>query len=319
MTDSSETRGGRKPPSDEELARAVPGGEAGREARIGLFVLLGLISFVVVLFLLTDPSTFRGRYNVVTAVEDAGGVRNGDPIQMRGVNIGRVAGFHMREDGQVDITLEIEGEWGIPVDSRTQLGSSGIFGGRAVEVIRGISADDLSEGDRLTDLGSTSDALEAVAGLSDQAGTVMERIEALLSERTVQSVEAGAGELAELLAEMSAVTKEQRGTLKSLTESLARSAEGLEDAAAAGPDVANAIAQADSAMTVLTQTSRSLDAAATSLRSMLARIERGEGTLGRLAHDESLYDNLNRAAESVASLTADLQANPGKYINVSIF
>ena len=72
-------------------------------------------------------------------------------------------------------------------------------------------------------------------------------------------------------------------------------------------------------MAMLAQTGESLDAATTSLSSILDRMERGEGTLGRLSTDESLYVSLNDAAQALNSLLTDLQANPNKYINISIF
>ena len=72
-------------------------------------------------------------------------------------------------------------------------------------------------------------------------------------------------------------------------------------------------------MSTLARTSDSLDRAVASLRAVLDRIDRGEGTLGRLSTDDSLYQNLNRAAESVSALLDDVRANPKKYINVSIF
>ena len=72
-------------------------------------------------------------------------------------------------------------------------------------------------------------------------------------------------------------------------------------------------------MAMLTNTGDNLDSAAESLRSVLNRIERGEGTLGRLVQDDQLYNSLASAAESVTAFLADLQANPSKYINLSIF
>ena len=72
-------------------------------------------------------------------------------------------------------------------------------------------------------------------------------------------------------------------------------------------------------MVVLRATGENLDAATESLRTVLARMDRGEGTLGRLSTDESLYVSLRAAAESLNTLLADLQANPSKYINISIF
>lgn len=311
--------GGRNGPSDDEIMQAVPKGQSGREVRLGGFVLVGLVSFVLILFLLTDPATFRGRYLVVTRVEDAGGVRAGDPVQMRGVNIGRVSGFEMTDNGLVDITLEIEGEWNIPEDSYTRLAGAGLFGGRTMEVVRGEADAYLDGGDRIPGEGDAADPLAQFTELGDQAGSVMTRIETLLDGETVESMQGSAQELEVLLRELAGLMEDQRGTLDELTGSLARSARGLEEAAAAGPDAARAIARADSTMAVLTGTSRNLDDASSSLRSILERMDRGEGTLGRLARDEALYENLNRAAERMALLAEDIQANPGRYIRLSIF
>ncbi len=47
----------------------------------------------------------RGRYMLVTTVENAGGVRRGDPVEMRGVIIGRINGFEMMADGRVAVRL----------------------------------------------------------------------------------------------------------------------------------------------------------------------------------------------------------------------
>jgi phospholipid/cholesterol/gamma-HCH transport system substrate-binding protein len=269
---------------------------------------------------MTDPATLRGRYLVVTTVDDAGGVRAGDPVQMQGVNIGRVHDFEMVGPGRVDITLEIEGEWSIPQGSRTVFGEAGLFGGRTMVIERGPSPNMVQPGDTLGGEGAVGGGLlGSVDELSAQAGSVLSAMDSLLNAAMIGNVQGSARELEHLLTELSAVTREQRATIAELTETLSRAASGLETAAGAGPDVARAAARADSAMAVLTATSENIDAATASLRSVLARIDAGEGTLGRLSTDDALYVNLNEAVQSINALVQDLQANPSRYINVSIF
>jgi phospholipid/cholesterol/gamma-HCH transport system substrate-binding protein len=310
----------RKGVSDEELNAALPRESGANLTRVGAFVFFGLLSFVIVLFWMTDPATFRGRYKVVTTVGDAGGVRSGDPVQMYGLNLGRVRDLEITSPGTVHITLEIEGRWEIPADSRTTFGASGIFGGRTLVIEPGESSRMLQPWDTIPGESAAGEGLlGTVDELSGQASTVMERLTALLDQETVGSVQGSAREMESLLTELAAIADEQRGGLRELTESLRRSAAGLEDAAAAGPEVASAIARADLAMAALETTSRTLDEAAGSLRQMLGRIERGEGTLGRLSADEALYVNLNAAALSLNALLIDLQENPRKYISISIF
>lgn len=318
MTDERREPG--KGVSDEELMAALPKEGGAKNARVGVFVLVGLISFVIVLFWMTDPATFRGRYKIVTTVSDAGGVRSGDPIQMYGLNLGRVHDFEIEGPGRVSITMEIEGRWEIPVDSRARFGASGIFGGRTLVIEPGEASQMLQPWDTIPGESPAGEGmLGAVDELSGQAGTVMERINQLLDQETIGSVQGSARELEQLLTELSAITQEQRGGLSELTASLRRSAAGLEEAAASGSDVARAVARADSAMANLESTSQTLDAAASSLREVLARMERGEGTLGRLSTDETLYVSLTTAAESLNALLIDLQANPRRYISLSIF
>ncbi len=319
MTETPATGAQRPRLTDEELARTAPKRSGAKDVRIGIFVLVGIIAFVAILFLLTDPATMRGRYMLVTTVVDAGGVRRGDPVQMRGVIIGRINGFEMMENGRVAIRMELEGEWKIPLGSSTRLGASSLFGGRTMEVLPSDQASNHAAWDTLPGSESGGGLMDSAEELSDQATAVLERLQALLDEPTVTAVQGSAEELAALLTETSAMVGEQRSTLRSLTQSLARSAEGLEDAAAAGPDAARAIARADSAMAVLAEAGTNLDRAAVSLQAMLERIDRGEGTLGRLATDDALYVNANRAAESLATLLDEVRANPGKFINVSIF
>ena len=309
--------GGHKPrPSDEDLSNALPRRTGSNEARVGIFVIFGLIALVAVLFLLTDPATMRGRYMLVTTVLDAGGVRRGDPVQMRGVIIGRINGFEMMPSGRVAVRMELEGEWRIPEGSETKLGASGLFGGRTMEVVPTNATTYHQPFDTLPGSDGGTGILGDAEVLSAKADSVLSGMQELLNASTVASVQGSAAEMEALLTELSGVTREQRGTLKRLTESLANTAEGLEEAR---PDVQRAIARADSAMAVLAETGRNLDEAAASLHTVLARIERGEGTLGKLSTDDALYTNMNRAAESIAALVEDLKANPSKYINLSIF
>jgi phospholipid/cholesterol/gamma-HCH transport system substrate-binding protein len=308
-----DTRG----PTDEELRSAIPRGQRSRDFKVGILVLLGLASALTVLFLLTDPSTFRGRYRIYTLVEDAGGIRRGDPVQMRGVNVGRVMGFSMEPEGVV-IDLELGRQWRIPVDSRSRLVSSGILGGKTVEILEGTGPEALRNGGRIPG--------EDVAGLLDfppelgqEVQAVLGRIQEVLAEPTVDAVQASARQLQTLLGQLSALAEAQGTEITRLTASLNRSAQGLEEAAGSGDDLARAVARADSALLSVNRTSESLLRASTSLETILARMESGEGTLGQLSTNPALYQSLSDAARSIELLAEDIRENPGRYVRLAIF
>jgi hypothetical protein len=76
----------------------------------------------------------------------------------------------------------------------------------------------------------------------------------------------------------------------------------------------------------LTGTSAELRAASASLGSILDKIDRGNGSLGRAVNDPTLYQALLAAASHVdeaavgaSALVRDLRARPGRYIRFSVF
>ena len=62
-----------------------------------------------------------------------------------------------------------------------------------------------------------------------------------------------------------------------------------------------------------------LASASSRMDSTLARVERGEGNLGQLSKDEKLYKNLEGSLMRLNELLADIQKNPKKYFSFSVF
>ena len=305
-------------PSDSELRHAIPPRALKSEARVGIFILAGALAALMALFLMTDPSMFRGRYSVFAEVENAAGLRRSDPVQMLGVNIGRVMTFEMVPAG-VNIELEIEGEYSIPEDSRVRLVGIGLLGGRTVEILPG-SSPVMAEGGRVLPGAVTSDVFGIVSDVGDEATDVIERISGLLTEPTVASFQASARELESLLTDLAVIGREQRSAFQELVESLNEAARSVSTTTSStAPALESAALRADSVLAAVNQNLEVLEAATADLRAIMARVERGEGTLGRLSHDDSLYTSLNAAASSLQLLLDDIRENPGRYISLSIF
>jgi phospholipid/cholesterol/gamma-HCH transport system substrate-binding protein len=319
--------------SNQDQTVVAPVRSPRREVQVGIFVLIGVLALLAALFTLTDPGTFRGRYYVTAVVRDAEGIRRGDPVQMLGVNIGRVRGFEIIRDragnpNGVQVRLELEGNYRVPQDSKVQLTSSGLMGGVTIAMVRGSSAQRLQDGDVLQEvpeLGGSLGMMDQAEQLAPKASALMTRTDTILmraqqalSQQTVGAVQASAVELQNLVGELSTLAEEQRRELQGLTSSLRRSAQGLEGATTR-PELARAIARTDSITIALQASTAQLNAASTGLAGVIGRIERGEGTLGKLSRDQSLYDNMNRTVTEFGDLAEDIQANPRKYVSVRVF
>ncbi|MBN2370764.1 MAG: MCE family protein [Vicinamibacteria bacterium] len=287
-----------------------------REAWVGVFVLIGFISAMATLFMLTDPSLFRGRYILKTTVTDAAGIRRGDPVQLRGVNIGRVISFRIAPEG-VNIDLEIEGEYDVPSGSRVEIKMNSIMGGLSADIIPGDSSTMLRDGDSLPG-GRTAGIFDSAGKIADQSDLILKQARAALSDETVKNIQSGSADMRKLLTELHGTAQEQRRVLKDLTSSLKRSAAGIENAATR-PELERTIARLDELTSRLDATTGSLQRSSASLENVLARIDNGEGTLGRLSKDETLYNNINDTADNINKLIADMRKNPRKYLKLSLF
>jgi phospholipid/cholesterol/gamma-HCH transport system substrate-binding protein len=57
----------------------------------------------------------------------------------------------------------------------------------------------------------------------------------------------------------------------------------------------------------------------TDLSSIMARVDKGEGTLGLLLNDDKLYNDLQKSATELNKLLEDIRVNPKRYVRISVF
>src|SRR3989442_13993948 len=62
-----------------------------------------------------------------------------------------------------------------------------------------------------------------------------------------------------------------------------------------------------------------LGQATQSLTSLLAKVDSGQGTLGRVASDTTLYHDLHKTLTALTELLTDLKERPGRYLTVKVF
>jgi phospholipid/cholesterol/gamma-HCH transport system substrate-binding protein len=319
------------PRAPEEATPSAPPTRGRDQALwVGFFLVVGIIAMFAALFILTDAAFFRGRYIVTTTVPNAGGIRKGDPVQMQGVNVGRIQKFKISK-GQVDVRLELEGEYDVPRDSKVVLKSAGLLGGMVADIDRGESDSYVHNGDHLP--GTTEEAIMDTANrIAANAEKLLRQADKIFTDQTVQNVngtventQVATRDLRKLVSDLSATVTEQRTQLNTLEASLQRSASGLEKVTT-GPELDRAVKRLDAIGERMETLTASLNRSATSMETVTGRLEKGEGTAGKLTADDELYrrlnesvNGLNQTTQSLNHLVDDIQRNPKKYINLKVF
>jgi phospholipid/cholesterol/gamma-HCH transport system substrate-binding protein len=293
-----------------EDLEAPPAAKTGRkEAWVGLFAVAGLLCILVSLFTFTEPATFRGGYPLTTLVANAGGIRKGDEVQLRGVPVGRIKGFEIAPQG-VTVRLEIESRYRVPRDAHVVFSSNALVGGAVAQIVGGESTEPAPPGAVLP--GESPPPLQQKVGeVAGESEKTLQRVQDLLSERTVDGVEGSVEQLHALLTELSQTVAAERSDIDRIVRNMNGAAHNAQKIASS-PELERSVQRLDTI-------TAHLDAAAASL-------EKGDGTLGRLMKDDTLYQaanqaiaNLNRTVVEVRALAMDLRENPKRYVHLSLF
>lgn len=284
----------------------------GSELATGALVLVaGMVATWGYFWLTAQPLGHAG-YELVVQLADAGGLQRGDRVRLAGVQVGTVRRVSLR-DRAVLAEIWVDRELSLPRDSRASLQASGAFGGRYLALQPGTATAALAGGDTLSAV-RTATLAETFTDVGVRASEAFARASDLLSPEHVADLEQGARSLSRSVDELTSLTVVLRGTAARLRSRL--DDERLDSTAA---DLSRAAR-------TLTGTSAELRAASASLGSILAKVDRGNGSLGRAVNDPTLYEALltaaahvDEAATSASALVRDVRARPGRYVRVSLF
>ena len=280
-----------------------------QEATVGALVLVGLLLFIGGTMWLGGKQ-FSTRPTVAVQFTDAGTLKRGSPVRVSGVQLGGVDDIEYQGYGKVLVHVHLDEAVEPRRDASAELATVGLVADAVINFNPGTSPEPYPEGAVIIgtvqrgfmDLGNT---------LGTQAQTVLGGLSQLqfkeISEdlrRTMASFERLAGVFANT---RQGPVADMAVTMRSLQTVSARIDSSLQDA-----KLDQTLRAADSLMASLTRLSTDARMTASRLDTALARINRGEGSLGRFAADTALYQNTQRLVKSLQEFVDDLKRNPGK-------
>lgn len=279
---------------------------------LGLLVVVAGALFIWGFFFLMDDPILVGRDEVVVVMEDGAGLNRSDQVLLNGVKVGSVESVSLNPPDGVIVRINVDDDIRLPADTRVMVRKE-LFSSATVELVPGRALVALEGGDTIQ--GFTRQTLPDLASdLGGEARRVLEAADSLLSPGAVRDLKATASVLPEVARELRSAFAEFRLA----TSSLRRTAEELEEAEA-GEAAGAALAELEASARAATGALSRMDTSFVSLASVLDKIDRGEGTLGLLVNDTSLYGEMSATLREMRALTADIRENPKKYVTVEIF
>lgn len=280
-----------------------------QEVGVGALVLVGVAVLLAGLFWLTGKSLGTSGIKVDVMFESVAGLKQGDPVLVSGVKKGRVARVNLERVKSVRVTLDLSSDVAPRIDASAAVVALDLFGAKFIDYNPGSREEMLADGHIIT--GSRSpDIADVAQGVATRANELMENAANIVSDR-----------LGEDIHNTLVVTQRAMTTLSNMPEGpfIAQTTRTLQATERVMQRVDSMLgsgtgANIDSISKNLATLTNHLTHTTAQLDTLLSRINRGEGTLGRMAADSVMYANLRDLSAALTSLLKDLQEHPDKYM-----
>ena len=285
---------------------------------VGLVISLALVALVIGSVYLIRGGLQTG-YPLYARFPWGSGIKQGQTVFLSGVDIGFVGNVDLVPDGTLIVVMRIKSQYHVPQGTTATIEPNGIFGDVdvALRPLRPNSTpiapgDTVPVGKPAVNLADLLARVDTASGhLNDVARAV--QVE-LVQGGGIADLRMTLDNANKLVVQLAQIAAEQSKELTISMHTLNRAVSAI-DSATVDSTVKN-LKTASANMASLTQ---NLQHATIRLDGILAKVDSGNGTAGKLISDPAVYDNLKGLLARLDSLTADLKKNPGRYINVHVF
>jgi phospholipid/cholesterol/gamma-HCH transport system substrate-binding protein len=304
-------------------------------------------------------SDVSGRRQRVTArFRDVGNARVGNSTVIRGVRSGRIDRIELADDGSVLVRMSLDRGAVLPRDPAVLLNETSLFGEWQATIteksslprdetvqqqIELVSGGEYIPGATLPDIAK----LTVVAGqIAGDVAAVAGRVEVAFDDAAAKELRSSIQNFAALSSTLAKTVKDHSSDLDTLSRKLQSAVNTLNqtaltaqhiatsvDSSLTGEDVRRIMTDLGAAANDLRRTTATLNGMANNLAttqsrldsflangdSVLVKINRGQGTLGRLVTDPSLYAGSDSLVTALRLLVGEVRANPKKFFSLRVF
>ena len=316
----------------------------GKEIKIGLVVILSIAILVLgANFLKGDGNPFIEKNVFYATYNNISGLTENNNIQVNGLNVGKIKSIqllpHSNDNASlILVSFIIDNPLvRIPLGSEARIISLDLLGTKVISLKLSDTLAYYQTGDTIgggiekdledqvsAQLAPLKEKTTELLGSIDSAVTIVQTIlnkdaRQNLSasfqsiKRAIETFENVAIKMDNLVAEEKIRLSNILLNVESITSNVKRSNDDITKILANFESISDTLAQANIAQTVLTANS-----ALSEVSAVFKKVNAGEGTLGMLVHNDTLYQHVEEAAKDLDLLLWDMKAHPERYVHVSI-
>ena len=304
-----------------------------KSIKVALFVIAAALIFYLGATFLKGINVFGKKTYYYAVFEDIGALHESTNVTLNGYEIGKVTGIKLLSSNPIRICAEIlvTEKLDIPKDSKFEVAQKDVLGGMIVNLHLGESTVMAHSGDTLGCY-LKSGMLDGVDDLVAQLQNVVASVDTIgqniklafrsddsinggtMIKNTLANLEATSQNLSKLLADNGGKVNRVVTQLEVLTKTLSDASPKIDAIVANVDNISDSLAQSN-----IRQLVNNVQSTINNANDVIAKVKAGEGTVGQLIQNDSLYRNINQTIECVNILLKDIKEHPTDYLNVTVF
>lgn len=256
------------------------------------------------------------------------GLNKASTVSINGLQVGKVSEINFNTDikkrGKLVVKIALDNDFEFSKNSVAKIYSTSIIGGESLAIIPSYDGEPAVSGDYLkgevesdifTSVGETLNPLKTkVERVIIGADSLLIALNDVLDvksrdsfKKTILGVETTVSSLNETLSSFNTMIDSTKLDIDLALENTKKI-------------TANFVKVSDTLTKVnFGQTVKTLQTALVNINGLLSRIENGKGSLGKLATDDTMYNNLSKASKELGDLLRDMKLNPKRFVHFSLF
>ncbi len=306
--------------------------------KLGIVMVFSIFVLVWGLSYLKGHDFFKPVSYYYAVYDRVDGLAESGHILVNGYKVGSVRSVRFTPDrsGKLIVTMMIDSDFKIPVNTVAQIVSSDLMGTRAIKLLYSGEKTYYASGDTLiSDIESDlkeqvslqvlplKNRAEELLSTLDSAITVLtvifnEDARKNLSEsfeninQTIANIERATGDLAQLVSDEKATISRLTRNMEHFSGTLSNNSENFEAILTNLSSFSDTLANLPLSQ-VATELTTTIDA----VNQLLEKIKTGENTMGLLFNDDELYNNITDMTANLGHLLTDVRVNPKRYVQFS--
>lgn len=299
-----------------------------KELKIGVFVVVVLTASFFLINYLRGEDIFNREIELVSTYDNVEGLVASAPVFIKGYKAGKVSEvIYQPESTDFKVICSIKKEFAIPQDSHMTIYAVDIMGGKGIRVDLGSSEVMAADGDTLRPAfepglmdglaSGVGPLLDKVSGTLDSLSVTVAGVNRILSDENTASISRTVAHLERTMADVRSLASTVEGKSAELNQF-------INDLSELSSRFGTIASKVDTTMTgvndfVGTLNKSDINGVVSSFKELLDNVNDPSGTVGKLINDGSVYDSVDSLLNDVDTLVKKIQANPKKYLRISVF